>query len=44
MKRTKQILLDLVEYEMLLEIATRERLRPEQFLKRFIQKAYQQLK
>ena len=40
----KSIYLDSVEYEMLLEIAKRNRLKPEQFLKKAIQAAYGQLK
>jgi hypothetical protein len=41
---TKSILLDSVEYEMLLEVAKRNRLKPEQCLKKMIQAAYGQLK
>ena len=40
----KSILLESVEYEMLLEVAKRKRLKPEQFLKKMIQAAYGQLK
>jgi len=40
----KSILLESVEYEMLLEVAKRNRLKPEQFLKKMIQAAYGQLK
>ena len=40
----KPINLDSVEYEMLLEVAKRNRLKPEQFLKKIIQSAYGQLK
>jgi hypothetical protein len=40
----KPILLDSVEYEMLLKIAKRNCLKPEQFLKKIIQAAYGQLK
>jgi hypothetical protein len=41
---TKSILLESVEYEMLLEVAKRNRLKPEQCLKKMIQAAYGQLK
>ena len=40
----KSILLESVEYEMLLEVAKRNRLGPEQCLKKMIQAAYGQLK
>ena len=40
----KPILLESVKYEMLLEVAKRNRLKPEQFLKKIIQAAYGQLK
>jgi hypothetical protein len=40
----KSIYLDSVEYEMLIEIAKRNRLKPEQFHKKMIQAAYGQLK
>ena len=44
MTMAKSILLESVEYEMLLEVAKRNRLNPEQFLKKLIQSAYGQLK
>jgi len=44
MTMTKSILLDSVEYEMLLEIAKRNRLKPDQYLKKMIKAAYGQLK
>jgi len=44
MTMAKPIYLDSVEYEMLLEVAKRKRLKPEQFLKKAIQAAYGQLK
>lgn len=40
----KSLLLESVEYEMLREVAKRNRLKPEQFLKKLIQAAYGQLK
>ena len=40
----KSIILESVEYEMLLEVAKRNRLKPEQYLKKMIQAAYVQLK
>jgi len=40
MTMAKTILLDSVEYEMLLEVAKRNRLKPEQYLKKIIQSAY----
>ena len=43
MKMAKSILLESVEYEMLLEVAKRNRLKPDQYLKKMIQ-AYGQLK
>jgi len=44
MTMAKPILLESVEYEMLLEVAKRNRLKPVQFLKKIIQAAYGQLK
>ena len=44
MTMAKPILLESVEYEMLLEVAKRNRLKPDQFLKKVIQAAYGQLK
>ena len=44
MTMAKPILLESVEYEMLLEVAKRNRLKPEQYLKKIIQSAYGQLK
>jgi hypothetical protein len=44
MTMAKSILLESVEYEMLLEVSKRNRLKPEQFLKKVIQAAYGQLK
>ena len=40
----RPIIFDSVEYEMLLEIAKRNRLKPEQYLKKIIKEAYGQLK
>jgi hypothetical protein len=40
----KSIVLDSVEYQMLLEVAKRNRLKPEQFLKKIIKEAYGQLR
>jgi hypothetical protein len=40
----KPILLESVEYEMLLEVAKRNRLKPEQYLKKMIQAAYDKLR
>jgi hypothetical protein len=44
MTMAKSIILESVEYEMLLEIAKRNRLKPDQYLKKMIQAAYGQLK
>ncbi len=44
MTMAKSVLLESVEYEMLLEVAKRNRLKPEQFLKKMIQAAYGQVK
>lgn len=40
----KPILLESVEHEMLLEVTKRNRLKPDQFLKKIIQAAHGQLK
>jgi len=40
----KSILLESVKYEMFLEDAKRNRLKPDQYLKKMIQAAYGQLK
>jgi hypothetical protein len=44
MTMAKSIILESVEYEMLLEVAKRNRLKPDQYLKKMIQAAYGQLK
>jgi hypothetical protein len=41
---TKPILFDSVEYAMLLEVAKKNRLKPEQYLKKLLQEAYEKLR
>jgi hypothetical protein len=41
---TKSILFDSVEYAMLLEVAKKNRLKPEQYLKKLLQEAYEKLR
>ena len=40
----KPILFDAVEYAMLLEVAKKNRLKPEQYLKKLVRDAYEKLK
>jgi hypothetical protein len=40
----KAILFDDVEYAMLLEVAKKNRLKPEQYLKKLVREAYEKLK
>jgi hypothetical protein len=40
----KSIPLDTVEYQMLLEISKKQRMKPEQYLKTLIKKQYEDLK
>ena len=41
---TKPLLLDAVEYQMLLEVSKRQRMKPDQYIKKLIQDQYEKVK
>jgi hypothetical protein len=41
---TKPLLLDAVEYQMLLEVSKQQRMKPDQYIKKLIQDQYEKVK
>ena len=41
---TKPLLLDAVEYQMLLEVSKQQRMKPDQYIKKLVQDQYEKIK